>query len=268
MFKREDIKAGYLLCCTNLKTGLKFNMTVIPCQGIAPLFDPLNLATKDGALACCNKGRDWAPLAGFDSNLVHAKTYRIDEVWGYASPMRLMDNNTEGRERLWQRDDTKRMTLEEIEKALGHPVKIVKAGDPAPDLFKKSSMYAGMVVQLRNGEKRVVVPSGEGLLLVGDPRPVPVQFSPNAPARVVDRLADYMDGLTYSRFTVNDTGKDIVKIWDRIPYCGYVNDAFTTNTAHRKLLWERDDTKRMTLEEIGKVLGHKVEVVERVTVKI
>ena len=259
MFKREDIKAGYLLRCTHLKEGRQFNMTVIPCRRSAP---PLFWAdnhpeTKDGDLAACNPGKDWLPLSAFDSNLVHAETFRIDEVWGPAAPMRLMDNNTIGRERLWLRDDTRRMTLEEIEKALGYKVKIVKAGETAADLFKKSSMYAGMVVQLRNGCKRLVVSSDEGLLLVGEPAKVLGTMATYR--RPYERLSDYIDGLTRNR---NDKHvADVVKVWDRIPGASRVDDAFTTETAGRKLLWERDDTKRMTLEEIGKALGHKVEVV-------
>ncbi|MBO5917242.1 MAG: hypothetical protein J6Q14_00540 [Oscillospiraceae bacterium] len=265
MFKLSDIKAGYLLRCTQLKEGRVFNMTVIPCRRGLPLplaiFDAIQ--TKDGDLAGCNPGKDWVPLAGFGSDLIHANTYRIDEVWGHASPMRLMDNTTEGRERLWQRDDTKRMTLTEIEKALGYKVKVVKAGEPVPGLFKKSSMYAGMVVELREGSKRLVVPSGEGLLLVGEPARVLGTVATYR--RPVLRLADYIDGLTRKREGTEPT--DIVKVWDRIPYACHVDNAFTTNTEVRKLLWQRDDTKRMTVEEIGKALGHKVEVVECVTTK-
>ena len=266
MFKREDIKAGYLLRCTQLKEGRVFNMTVIPCRrSAAPLFwFDTAPETKDGDLACCNPGKDWVPLTGFDSQLVHANTYRVDEVWGPAAPMRLMDNNTIGRERLWLRDDTKRMTLEEIEKALGHKVKVVKAGETAPDLFKKSSMYAGMVVQLREGSKRLVVPSGEGLLLVGES--VKVLGTVAAYRRPILRLSDYIDGLTRQR--TGTTPTDIVKVWDRIPDTVHIADAFTTNTDHRRLIWACDDTKRMTLEEIGKVLGHKVEVVAVTTAKV
>lgn len=265
MFNLSDIKAGYLLRCTQLKEGRTFNMTVIPCRRNMPLpiFFENFIQTEDGDLAACNPGKDWVPLSGFGSDLIHANTYRIDEVWGHTAPMRLMDNTTEGRERLWQRDDTKRMTQAEIEEALGYKVKIVKAGDPAPALFKKSSMYAGMVVELREGSKRLVVPSGEGLLLVGEPVWSPVR--PNKFTRTWLRLSDYIDGLTRKREGTTPT--DIVKVWDRIPNVTHVDDAFTTNTANRKLVWERDDTKRMTLEEIGKVLGHKVEVVAYVTTK-
>lgn len=265
MFNLSDIKAGYLLRCVHLREDRTFNMTVIPCRRsmFAPmvLFDVIQ--TKDGDLAGCNPGKDWVPVSGFDSDLIHANTYRIDEVWGPAAPMRLMDNSTEGRELLWKRDDMKRMTLEEIEKALGYKVKVVKADDPAPALFLKSSMYAGMVVELREGGKRLVVPSAEGLLLVSD-----VVWTPNAIktyTRNCLRLADYIDGLTRKREGAVPT--DIVKVWDRIPGVRFIDDAFSTNTVNRRLIWERDDTKRMTLEEIGKVLGHKVEVVECVTAK-
>lgn len=266
MFKREDIKAGYLLRCTQLKEGRVFNMTVIPCKCTepSPFWFGTVSATKEGDLAACNPGKDWVPLSGFDSRLIHANAYRIDEIWGPASPMRLMDNDTVGRNRLWLRDDTKRMTLEEIEKALGHKVKIVKAGETNPNLFKKSSMYAGMVVQLRDGSRRMVVPSGEGLLLVGEPTKVPGMFI-TKDTHSVTRLSNYVDGLTHAGDRWGPiNNKDIVKVWDRIPGAAYVDNAFNTMPAGRKLLWERDDTKRMTLEEIGKVLGHKVEVVEAV----
>lgn len=267
MFNLSDIKAGYLLRCTHLREGRVFNMTVIPCRRSLPMplaiFDVIE--TKDGDLAGCNPGKDWVPLAGFDSNLVHACAYRIDEIWGPASPMRLMDNTTEGRERLWQRDDTKRMTVAEIEKALGYKVKVVKAGEPVPGLFKKSSMYAGMVVELREGSKRLVVPSDEGLLLVSEPAQRHPGCAWDRPVRSVLRLSEYIDGLTRKREGTTPT--DIVKVWDRISTVHYVDDAFTTSTQGRTLLWQRDDTKRMTLEEIGKALGHKVEVVECVTAK-
>ena len=257
MFKREDIKAGYLLRCTHLKEGRQFNMTVAPClRSSAPMFWLGDMAaTKDGDLACCNKGMDWLPLSGFDNNLVHANTYRVDEVWGYASPMRLMDNTTEGRERLWQRDETKRMTLEEIETALGHKVKIVQAGEPVPgpSRFKKSSLCAGQVVQLRKGEKRVVVPTESGLVLA------------NGCGKAVtfyNQLKEYRDDLTHIKTAAKDL--DIMKVWSRTVSLNNLANTFTATDEGRKLLWERDETKRMTLEEIAKVLGYKVEVVQKV----
>ena len=261
MFKREDIKAGYLLRCTHLKEGRKFNMTVIPCRRSMPavmaFFD--TIGTKEGDLACCNKGTDWLPLSSFDHNLTHAGTYRVDEVWGYAAPMRLMDNTTEGRERLWQRDETKRMTMEEIEKALGYKVKVVKAGDVMPErnLFKKSSLCAGQVVQLRNAERRVVVPTEDGLVLA------------NGCGKAVtfyNRLKEYRDDLTHIKTSAKDL--DIMKVWSRTVSLNHIANTFTATDEGRKLIWERDETKRMTLEEIGKALGYKVEVVERVTTKI
>jgi hypothetical protein len=130
LFDLSDIKAGYLIRCTDLRedqNGRKFNMTVIPCRRIEVPFLALGFPqTKETYLACCNKGRDWLPLSGFGPDLIHANSVRIDEVWGCTSPMQLMDNVPVGRECLWKRDDTKRMTLEEIGKALGHKVEVVE----------------------------------------------------------------------------------------------------------------------------------------------
>lgn len=257
MFKIEDIKAGYLLVCTNLREGRSYNMTVIPCHGTVGL-----LNYEEGQLACCAKGHDWAPLCTFAPDLTCHGVIRIDAVYGRTSPQYLMDASTVGRELLWKRDDTKRMTLEEIEKALGHKVKIVKAGDPDPNLFKKSNLYAGMVVQTRSGRKCLVVPTDEGLLLVGDPVTMAL-YAHNKTVTPTCPLSEYLDGLVLES-GVGEKNTDIVRIWGRVPGQAYAMEANTTDTTHRSLVWKRDDTKRMTLEEIAKALGHKVEVVETV----
>lgn len=257
IFNRDDIKAGYLLRCTDLRkdqNGRQFNMTVVPGSVLC----------NPGALVCCNPGHDWAPLASFDRvTLTHANTYRIDEVWSYTTPARAMDNATEGRARLWQR--RKQMTLAEVQKELGYLVKIVEKGEAdKPAGFKKSSMTAGMVVQLRDESRRMVMPSEDGLLLVGET--VPVCGEGVGSMRRVKPLSDYADDL--HSICKDDSGADIVQVWSRIQHRGHIDDAFTTSTVHRKKIWERDEVKRMTREEIEKALGYPVEIVPTVTVKV
>lgn len=250
IFNRDDIKAGYLLRCTDLRmgqNGRQFNMTVVPGSVLA----------APGALACCNPGKDWAPLGNFDrASLIHSNAYRIDEVWGYTTPQRVMDNATEGRARLWRR--IKQMTLAEIQKELGYLVKIVEEGkDDKPAGFKKSSMTAGMVVQLRDESRRMVMPSEDGLLLVGDI--VPVCGEGVGSMRRVKPLSDYAGDLR--SICKDDSSADIVQVWSRVQHSGHIEDAFTTSTIHRKKIWERDEVKRMTREEIEKALGYPVEIV-------
>lgn len=50
---------------------------------------------------------------------------QIDEVWGPAYLGYSMSYDTTTRARLWIRNETRRMTLAEVEKALGYPVLIV-----------------------------------------------------------------------------------------------------------------------------------------------
>lgn len=255
IFNRDDIRAGYLLRCTDLRkdqNGRQFNMTVVPGSVLA----------APGALTCCNPGSDWAPLANFTRrDLIHANTYRVDEVWGYTTPQRAMDNDTEGRALLWRR--VKQMTLAEVQKALGYLVKIVEKGkDDKPAGFKKSSMTAGMVVQLRDTTRRMVVPSESGLLLVSET--VPVCGKGVGSMRYVNPLIDYTDDLRTVVRTTDGAG-DVMQVWGRIQHSGHIDDAFTTSTVHRTKVWERDEVKRMTLEEIEKALGYPVEIVPAYT---
>lgn len=243
IFNRDDIKAGYLLRCTDLRkdqNGRQFNMTVVPSS----------VLYNHGALACCNPGHDWAPLSSFNcATLIHANTYRIDEVWCYATPARAMDNSTEGRVRLWRR--RKRMTLAEIQKELGYLVKIVEEGkDDKATGFKKSSLTAGMVVKLRDGTHRLVLPSEKGMLL-----------AVTSGAVGCTAVAKYNADLTYPE----RADLDIVKIWGRVLSEAHVAYAFTAESIHRRCIWERDEVKRMTREEIEKALGYPVEIVPAFT---
>ena len=135
IFKREEIKAGYLLCVESLEDGCKFNMTVIPAAQFDPGLYGLLVGLKpfaSGDLACANPGKDWCPLSNFDDKLEgRSNHWRINAVYGYAPVQRIMDNTIEDRRLLWRRYLPKLLTPAEIEKALGYPVVLVEAGaDP------------------------------------------------------------------------------------------------------------------------------------------
>lgn len=251
VFKREDIKAGYLLCVEDRKDGHKFNMTVIPAKSGNPSIADLVLATvtgvqspKPGDLACANHEENWCPLSYFDNQLVGVG-WRVNAVYGYAPVSRAMANTIDGRDLLWRRYLPKPMTRAEIEKALGHKVKIVEPGAVVeePVTFKKSSITAGMVVKLRNGTYRLIAPSEAGLLLVSD-------------AVIGTPVARYNPDLTYANRGQN--GLDIMAVWSRVLNENHAADAFTTDRTHRHRLWERDEAKRMTMQDIKKALGYPV----------
>ena len=261
IFKREEIMAGYLLCVEDQKDGRKFNMTVVPAKSkdmgpAGPLFAILAgvKPLAPGDLACANPGKDWCPLSGFDDKLEGEGTHwRINAVYGYTTPQHLMDNTIEDRRLLWRRYLPKLLTPAEIEKALGYPVVIIKEGENRkPAGFKKSSIQPGMVVERRDGAKRLVVSSEDGLVL----------YLPSS--NIEERLDTYTDtdGVpNRSRVYANAEAADIVKVWSRPSACA-VSAYVTTDTTRRSLLWERDEAKRMTMKEIEKVLGCPVVLVE------
>lgn len=138
MFKKSDIKAGYLLRIAPAE-GDPYNVTVAPARASYPFarwFASLMgtndvFCGDDGELACCGCHDDrtfWLPINLFDDNLEDDEGNKVIAVYGYAYPKNLMNNSTEFRELLWTREEKPEpveMTLEEIAAELGHPVKIV-----------------------------------------------------------------------------------------------------------------------------------------------
>lgn len=260
IFKREEIKAGYLLCVEDQEDGRKFNMTVIPAK--SPDMSPAGLmfATMvtgikplaPGDLACANPGKDWCPLSRFDDKL-EGGSWQVNAVYGYTTVQHSMDNTIEDRRLLWRRYLPKLLTPAEIEKALGYPVVIIQEGENRKPIgFKKSSIQPGMVVERRDGAKRLVVSSEDGLVL----------YLPSC--RIEERLDTYTDtdGVpNRSRVYANAEAADIVKVWSR-PSAAADFAYVTTDTARRSLLWERDEAKRMTMKEIEKALGYPVVLVK------
>lgn len=110
MFKKEDIKAGYLLRFWDKREDRYVNMTVAPMTGLGlPAFLTGLLGEivckKDGELACCGEGHFW-PLDTVNGDLTCADgQFRVDEIYGYTAPAFLLDNTTRKRELLWKRGE-------------------------------------------------------------------------------------------------------------------------------------------------------------------
>ncbi len=146
MFKFSDIKAGYLLRVKDERKNTEYNMTVVPATGYEPsviyqlLFDLKS--HPDGHLACCGGGEFWS-LDYFKDNLEFTTGgffCKVIAVYGYAPAKFLLDNSTECRELLWERQEAKapaeeentpvkKMTVEEISAALGYAVKVLTEED-------------------------------------------------------------------------------------------------------------------------------------------
>lgn len=113
MFKIEDIKEGYLLKLSGFRGE-----------------DYALVTSLDNGCLCYIGNLYHAYVDSFTLNLVRRITGdvqieavygRRDHSWQLTGMMLPL-----GRELLWERKEPKEMTVAEIEKALGYPVKIVK----------------------------------------------------------------------------------------------------------------------------------------------
>ena len=106
--------------------------------------------------------------------------------------------------------------------------------------FTKADLKVGYVVKLRSGELRMNMPVYSGFFCLVNQQGT--------------SLASYDDNL---KNTVDDG-------WDVMEVYGYSISAYSArkiSTDDRKLLWKREEAKKMTVSEIEKELGYKVEVV-------
>ena len=57
------------------------------------------------------------------------------------------------------------------------------------------------------------------------------------------------------------TELDIMNVWGLVEDTDLYSKALTCSTAGRKLLWSRQEAKKLTVDQISKLLGYKVEIV-------
>ena len=109
--------------------------------------------------------------------------------------------------------------------------------------FTKSDLKDGMVVELRKGRKALFLNN---------------TFMTECNTWL--SLKDYNENLTYSSQNSTNSPYDICKVFNSEAVI--IDDIFKNNKLN--LIWERpkeEPTKKMTVEEIEKELGYKVEIV-------
>ena len=124
--------------------------------------------------------------------------------------------------------------------------------------FTRDDLKVGYVVKLRDGRLCMVAEIGNkgSLILVC------------AEHGGYDYVSRWNTGLTFNSYAaygypkrVKEDGHDIVEVYGHINNSTYYDDALNISTDHRPLLWSRETVKKMTVSEIEKKLGYKIEVV-------
>lgn len=114
--------------------------------------------------------------------------------------------------------------------------------------FTKADLKVGYVVKFRRGDLRMIMPASLGKLVA------------IASDGTNGDISKYRDDLThrYGEKATDFADFDIMEVyglscWD--------HEAYMISTSSRELLWKREEAKKMTVEEIEKELGYKIEIV-------
>ena len=111
--------------------------------------------------------------------------------------------------------------------------------------MKKSDLKTGMVVEVRNGEKYLV--------LLDNP------YAPNM--NLINFKGGFLQLAFYDEDMIIQSAGRAFDIMGVYTLQDSIRDLFKERRLRYKLLWKREDCKAMTIEEIEKELGFKIKIV-------
>lgn len=114
--------------------------------------------------------------------------------------------------------------------------------------FTKADLKVGYVVKFRRGDLRMIMPGSSGRLLA---------IASDGTNGDID---SYGDDLLhqYGCRAADFKGLDIMEVYG---FSHWDHTAYYISTENRERLWKREEAKKMTVEEIEKELGYKIEIV-------
>lgn len=113
-----------------LKDSLKSILE--PCMVVKMRNGTLNMVMmgNDRSIFLIGRCKGYVYLKGYDDNLKYrfgVTDFDIVEIYGLSyNPQKSMDISTECRYLLWKRDEVKKMTVAEIQEALGYKIEIME----------------------------------------------------------------------------------------------------------------------------------------------
>jgi len=125
--------------------------------------------------------------------------------------------------------------------------------------FTRDDLKAGYIIKLRDGTCRSIQMVGRETLIAvagsGDKNWTYV-------SRGWDPRMEHRDhGGPMFPYPTHDKTKDIVAVYGYVQGSEHYCDCGVISTDYRPLIWSRVDPKKMTVEEIEKELGYRVEIV-------
>lgn len=141
----------------------------------------------------------------------------------------------------------------------------IRGGITMEKTFTKKDLRSGYVVEFKNGIRRLVTRTGMFTQILVNPETGDwnyLQSGWNVDLTAQDDRYRKMCDSECSLPKFYPERFDIVKVWGLIKSTDSYSKVFTTSIEGRDLLWEREpEAKKLTVDEISKLLGYKVEVV-------
>lgn len=141
----------------------------------------------------------------------------------------------------------------------------IRGGITMEKTFTKKDLRSGYVVEFKNGIRRLVTRTGMFTQILANPETGDWNYLQSG---WNDDLTANDDRFRKTCASECDLPKfyperfGIVKVWGLIKSTDSYSKVFTTSIEGRDLLWEREpEAKKLTVDEISKLLGYKVEVV-------
>ena len=131
--------------------------------------------------------------------------------------------------------------------------------------FTKKDLRSGYVVEFRNGARRLVTRAGNFLPILVNPDTRDWNHLNSCWADDLTCKVALFGELCHCE-CLNPAKKpaqyDIMKVWGLIHGNeNYINVFTTDDLVNRDLLWERKEPKKLTVDEVSKLLGYEVEIV-------
>ena len=142
----------------------------------------------------------------------------------------------------------------------------IRGGITMEKTFTKKDLRSGYVVEFRNGVKRLVTRTGSFVQILVNPESgewnyLNSNWNEDLTCKTGSQCIPPNENECKCP-SVYAKDYDIVKVWGLVTRTTDYCKSLTTNTNNRALIWEREpEAKKLTVDEISKLLGYKVEVV-------
>lgn len=141
----------------------------------------------------------------------------------------------------------------------------IRGGITMEKTFTKKDLRSGYVVEFKSGTRRLVTRAGMFTQILINPDTGEWNYLRSGWNDDLTAKHDFYRALNASECSAPKNYPNeykIVKVWGLIKSTDKYDKVFTVNTEGRDLLWEREpEAKKLTVDEISKLLGYKVEVV-------